>query len=347
MAVQFKRNDQKQMNKWLNGNKRYTCLFRATRDGCDSNKFHSLCDNKGPTVTIIYNTNNSVYGGYTAVSWASYGDYRNDPRAFLFRLYQNGNWKPVQLPVMDSTYSIHDAAGYGPTFGSNHDLLSFTNTIVWSGTYFKVNGYVNPGASYSANGETSDSITNRSKQVKDIEVYLVEDKPGNAPLEEPWRKTSRWNKKYYEELKEKVEQYKPMKELKVPQARVLLVGQVGAGKTSFFNTINSVFRGYITRQACSGNAEHSLTTVYRMYQIRNSASGKTLNVRLHDTRGLEADQGMDAHGMCYLLDGNLPDRFQFNPSAPVTPDITGFVATPLFAEKIHCVVFVIDGSTVV
>ena len=49
---------------------------------------------------------------------------------------------------------------------------------------------------------------------------------------------------------------------------------------------------------------------YRKYQIRNGTSGKALNFRLHDTRGLEADQGMDAHGMCYLLDGNLPDRFQ-------------------------------------
>jgi predicted GTPase len=52
-----------------------------------------------------------------------------------------------------------------------------------------------------------------------------------------------------------IEQYKPLKELNVDQARVLLVGQVGAGKSSFFNTINSIFRGYITSQACSGNAE--------------------------------------------------------------------------------------------
>ncbi|CAC5368437.1 unnamed protein product [Mytilus coruscus] len=333
------------MNKWTNGNNKYTCLFRATRDGCSAGTFHNLCDNKGPTVTIIYNTNNSVYGGYTSVSWSSYGGYRDDARAFLFRLYQNGNLKPVQLPVINSSYSIYDESSYGPTFGSGHDLSAFTGTIAWGGTYFQLNGSVSPGSTYSANGETSDSITNGSNQVKDIEVYLIEDK-GNAPLEEPWRKTSQWNRKYFEELKEKVERYKPLKELNVPQARVLLVGQVGAGKTSFFNTINSVFRGYITRQACSGNAEHSLTTIYRMYQIRNSISGKPLNLRLHDTRGLEADQGMDPHGMCYLLDGNLPDRFQFNPSVPVTPDITGFVATPQLADKIHCVVFVIDGSTV-
>ena len=64
-----------------------------------------------------------------------------------------------------------------------------------------------------------------------------------------------------QELKRNIEQYKPLKELNVDQARVLLVGQVGAGKSSFFNTINSIFRGYITSQACIGNAEHSLTTV--------------------------------------------------------------------------------------
>jgi len=63
------------------------------------------------------------------------------------------------------------------------------------------------------------------------------------------------------ELKEAVETYTPLKDLNVPQARILLIGQVGAGKSSFFNTINSIFRGYITGQANSGSAEHSLTTV--------------------------------------------------------------------------------------
>ncbi|CAC5374801.1 unnamed protein product [Mytilus coruscus] len=198
------------------------------------------------------------------------------------------------MPVADSSYSIYDIASQGPSFGSGHDLLEFTSTVVWSGTYFQSNGYVTPGNAYSANGETSDSIISGSKQLKEIEVYLVE---GNTILILASYNTSLDGQlcMYFEELKEKVERYKPMKELKVPQARVLLVGQVGAGKTSFFNTINSVFRGYITRQACS------VSNV--MYQIRNSVSWKALNFRLHDIRGLEADQGMDAHGMCYLLDG--------------------------------------------
>ena len=47
----------------------------------------------------------------------------------------------------------------------------------------------------------------------------------------------------------------------VKQARVLLVGPVGAGKSSFFNSINSVFfKGYVSSQANTGSAGTSLTT---------------------------------------------------------------------------------------
>jgi hypothetical protein len=47
-----------------------------------------------------------------------------------------------------------------------------------------------------------------------------------------------------------------------------------------------------------------------MYQVRTGISGKPMNFKLHDTIGLEADQGIAEHEICYLLDGNLPDRHQ-------------------------------------
>ena len=46
-----------------------------------------------------------------------------------------------------------------------------------------------------------------------------------------------------------------------------------------------------------------------MYQVRNGGTGKCLNFRLCDTRGLEEDQGLDSHEVCYLLDGNIPDKY--------------------------------------
>jgi hypothetical protein len=47
-----------------------------------------------------------------------------------------------------------------------------------------------------------------------------------------------------------------------------------------------------------------------MYQVRNGPTGKPMHFRLHDTRGLEADQGIDNQEISYIVDGNLPDRHQ-------------------------------------
>jgi len=43
--------------------------------------------------------------------------------------------------------------------------------------------------------------------------------------------------------------------------RLLLVGPVGSGKSSFCNTVASVFRGRITQKAMVGESIHSVTTV--------------------------------------------------------------------------------------
>jgi len=52
----------------LDGN--WRLLFRGSRDGFATKTFHSKCDNKGPTVTIVKSGNN-IFGGFTEVSWKS------------------------------------------------------------------------------------------------------------------------------------------------------------------------------------------------------------------------------------------------------------------------------------
>ncbi|CAC5416161.1 unnamed protein product [Mytilus coruscus] len=175
MTVEFKKEDQKQMTKWIGGRKKYKLLYKASRDGCTATAFHNTCNNKGPNVTILYNKNNFIYGGYTSLSWKSVGNYQVDTKSFLFRLYQNGNWKPVQMPVNNTQNSIYDNASYGPTFGA-HDLHAFTNTINFDGQMFSLNGSATFGTSYTMNGETYKTIADGNLQVKDIEVYQVEGK---------------------------------------------------------------------------------------------------------------------------------------------------------------------------
>ena len=43
--------------------------WRASVDGWAASTFHSGCDNKGPTVTII-KVGQYIFGGYTSASWS-------------------------------------------------------------------------------------------------------------------------------------------------------------------------------------------------------------------------------------------------------------------------------------
>ena len=44
-------------------------------------------------------------------------------------------------------------------------------------------------------------------------------------------------------------------------------------------------------------------------------------------------------GYCFFL-------FFFNPTSPFTTKTPGFIPNPKFEDKVHCVPFVLDGSTI-
>ena len=50
-------------------------LYRASRDGWAASNFHSCCDNKGPTVTVV-KSGYCVFGGYTDEPWESPGKWK-------------------------------------------------------------------------------------------------------------------------------------------------------------------------------------------------------------------------------------------------------------------------------
>ena len=49
---------------------RFVRCWHAETDGWAASTFHSNCDGRGPTVTII-KVNSYIFGGYTDVSWTS------------------------------------------------------------------------------------------------------------------------------------------------------------------------------------------------------------------------------------------------------------------------------------
>ena len=54
------------------GNVSFGLIYRASRDGWAAANFHSRCDYKSPTVTVIM-SGKSIFGGYTDQQWRHLG----------------------------------------------------------------------------------------------------------------------------------------------------------------------------------------------------------------------------------------------------------------------------------
>lgn len=132
----------------------------------------------------------------------------------------------------------------------------------------------------------------------------------------------------------------------VQKARVLLVGAVGAGKSSFFNSVSSIFKGHVSCRANTGIAGTSLTTQFRVYSIK--VGSKFLPITLCDSMGLEEglNAGLDIDDFTNILKGHIQDRYQFNPSMPLQSESPYFCKTPTMKEKIHTVVYVMDACKI-
>ncbi|WAR31618.1 IF44L-like protein [Mya arenaria] len=146
-------------------------------------------------------------------------------------------------------------------------------------------------SSYDMKGLGAEHINNGSMKCLELEVYKVED----VPVPQQWRKTSKWCKELEESLKSSVSSMRPASEMKVPDFRILLLGPVGSGKSSFCNTVTSVYRGRITQRAICGKAKHSITSMASPIHGKSDillslAICSTFQIKLHL---VELDEGVN------------------------------------------------------
>ena len=166
--------DMVQLEEWIGtGPKDFQLLFSAKRDGCVTETFREKCINQGATVTVLYNTDNSIYGGYSSINWPT--AYGKDDKAFLFQLMYNGlsTYNKFELQT-DGYHAVYSHSNTGPTFGDYpHDLKTFVYTVKNDNGRFKLNGHLSIGTSYCANGLQMDSINNGHMDVIDLQVFKV------------------------------------------------------------------------------------------------------------------------------------------------------------------------------
>ena len=103
----------------LAAGRRFVLIFRSSRDGASAASFHRCCDRQGPTLTLIRDVANNVFGGYAAVEWGSAadGEFLNDRAAFLFTVVNPHADPPALFASMANGRSIVCNSSYGPVFG--------------------------------------------------------------------------------------------------------------------------------------------------------------------------------------------------------------------------------------
>ena len=150
----------KKQNKTI---KKFTLLFRASRDGYSSSNFHSKCDGKMNTLILVETTNRRRFGGYTECKWDQSSSYKTGPYSFIFsfdnkKIYYNKN----------GSNSIYGNSSYGPTFGGGHDFY------ICDGCNSSNNSYENMGSYYENDGKKYPLTGSNKFSVSDYEVYQLE-----------------------------------------------------------------------------------------------------------------------------------------------------------------------------
>ena len=152
------------IKKWIGGKPTFKLLFSATKDGFLGTSFHTHCDGKAPTITIVSTTDKKIFGAFTVLPWKSDGSYSDDSskKGFIFSLATDKKYG-----MINTSNAIHNPSSYGPTFGGGHDMHIANNCNA------DKSSYMNIGSSYEK-GDSTVIAGGYNFMVSDYEVFKVE-----------------------------------------------------------------------------------------------------------------------------------------------------------------------------
>ncbi|XP_078382148.1 uncharacterized protein LOC144664803 [Oculina patagonica] len=162
----------------MQSNSQWKRCWRASLDGWSVKTFHTNCDDKGPTVTIV-RVGQYIFGGYTNISWTGGCQYWYDSAAFLFSLVNKPGWQPLKLDQTGHyssyrAYSIYSCSSHGPTFGNGYDIYiaDHASSNTNSGTNLGVTYGPPPGYSYGSSDTRRFLAGSLFFQPDEVEVFF-------------------------------------------------------------------------------------------------------------------------------------------------------------------------------
>jgi len=161
----------KELTRLFEGKKlKMKLLFRASKDGYNASTFHSLCDNKGATLTVIKSGSGQyLFGGYNPESWHQSGSYVSSG-CWLFSL-DNPSHTVMKMTQTNSN-GAYCGSGYGPTFGGGHDL-HVNSSMQSTSNYSSPSSFTSMASGYSGSFSNSTLAGGYNFVVEELEVFSV------------------------------------------------------------------------------------------------------------------------------------------------------------------------------
>jgi hypothetical protein len=162
--------------------KRFSLLWRGSRDGFKARAFHRRCNHHANTLTVILDTGGNIFGGFTPVAWESRvwngkvgkasNCYKADDheKSFVFTLKNPHKVaaRRFKLKAEEKHHAIYCNAQWGPHFGYDIGVSDNWNTNIESSTCL--------GSTYTNDTELDRGIFFSGSyhfQVKEIEVFEI------------------------------------------------------------------------------------------------------------------------------------------------------------------------------
>ncbi|XP_008401137.1 interferon-induced protein 44-like, partial [Poecilia reticulata] len=147
-----------------------------------------------------------------------------------------------------------------------------------------------------------------------------------------------------DELLQYVKNFQPQNE-EVKAIRVLLHGPVGAGKSSFINSVNNVLQGRMTNRALTSTitSDQSFTKEYKTYKIKKEGR-EVYPFVFNDVMGLEEKTGVKEEDIKLALKGHVKDNYKFNPVASLSEGDHGYNSSPSISDRVHVLVCIYDAN---
>ena len=145
-------------------------IFEGEIDGFDPDPFHNKCDNKGPTLCIIKNNYDFIFGGYTSKSWRN-PNVRvlfRDENAFLYGIYPKMFIMNIKDEYVNAAIEHNDE--YSIVFGQTDLYLGYACNIFDKGTGSWVTNYERNGHSLVTDSQYN---TKFAFTVHNYEVFTV------------------------------------------------------------------------------------------------------------------------------------------------------------------------------